>query len=250
MTDKFEYTSTRMLFHGHVDHLMGTCLDLVTVGETRDKMEEIWKSICAEAGRLDRMLNRFDTESEVSRINSSGGIRNSGMSSELRTLRLLAEEYKERTCGLFDIYDGDGKMDFGGFAKGYLMMKCREMMIENSVSCAFADFGRSSIFGIGRHPWGDCWKVSIINPYSGAEICEMDVSGMSLSTSGNSPSYSGHIRNPHTGKICEDRRMVTVLSVNPLDSEVLSTAFMVADRSMTEEIARNFPDISYEIHLL
>lgn len=250
MTDRFEYISASMLFHGHADHIMGTCLDIVVVGEPQEKMEALWRSICAEADCLDRMLNRFDPSSEVSSINSSCEISTVAMSPGLLALHVLAEEYKERTYGLFDIYDGQGKMDFGGFAKGYLMMRCRDMMIEESVSCAFADFGRSSIFSIGHHPWGDCWKVSIINPYTGAEICDIDVSGKSLSTSGNTPGYSGHIRNPLTGKTCDDRSMVTVLSENPLDSEVLSTAFMIADGNLREEIAGNFPDITYEIHSL
>lgn len=250
MTDNCRYIGAQKLFHGHVDRVMGTCLDIVTVGEDRCMMTDIWKSLCADADRLDGMLNRFDPESEVFRINSQHVVGCSSMSGELKGIVALAEEYRERTLGLFDVHDCNGRLDLGGFAKGYFLRLCRNMMLEHGVACAFADFGRSSIFGIGHHPYGDSWKVSIIDPYSGSAIKDIDVTDRSVSTSGNSPAYSGHIRNPKTGEFCNDRRMVTVTAADPLDSEVLSTVLMIAGPENRDEIVAGFDDVSYEIHLL
>ena len=61
------------------------------------------------------------------------------MSEELSEMVHLADEYYDKTNGLFDIVDGEGKLDFGGFAKGYFLKKCEEMLRSKDVSCAFVD---------------------------------------------------------------------------------------------------------------
>jgi thiamine biosynthesis lipoprotein len=164
------------------------------------------------------------------------------MSEDLSEMVRLADGYYDNTNGLFDIVDGEGKLDFGGFAKGYFLKKCEEMLRSKGVSCAFVDFGSSSILGIGKHPYGDSWKVGVVDPYTKMQVREVSLNNSSMSTSGNAPSYSGHIRDPRTGAPCHSRRLVTILSDNPLDAEVLSTVLMIAGDKEREIIMANFPE--------
>ena len=116
------------------------------------------------------------------------------------------------------------------------------MLRAKDVSCAFVDFGSSSILGIGKHPYGDSWKVGVVDPYTKMQVREISLNDCSMSTSGNAPSYSGHIRDPRTGAACQGRKLVTVISDNPLDAEVLSTVLMIAGDEEREQILGNFPE--------
>ena len=241
MKGSFEYIEDGQIFHGHIPHVMGTRLEVLTVGVSRDIMTSLWTKMHDKAFSLDRMLNRFDPSSEVSILNHSDNPLELEMSEELSDMVRLADVYYDRTNGLFDIVDGDGKIDFGGFAKGYYLKKCEEMLRAKGVTCAFVDFGGSSILGIGHHPYGDSWKVGVVDPYTRMKVREVSLVDRSMSTSGNAPAYSGHIRDPRTGESCQGKKLVTVLSDDPLDAEVLSTVLMIAGDDESKEIIENFP---------
>ena len=241
MKSSFEYIEEGQIFHGYIPRVMGTRLEVLTVGAPKEKMERLWEKISGKALSLDAMLNRFDPASEVSVLNHSDNPLELEMSDDLSEMVHLADEYYDKTDGLFDIVDGEGKLDFGGFAKGYFLKKCEEMLRAKEVTCAFVDFGSSSILGIGKHPYGDSWKVGVVDPYTKMQVREVSLNDASMSTSGNAPSYSGHIRDPRTGIPCQGRKLVTVLSDNPLDAEVLSTVLMIAGEEESEQILKNFP---------
>lgn len=67
-----------------------------------------------------------------------------------------------------------------------------------------------------------------------------------MSTSGNTPKYTGHIHNPSTGQAYSGSKLVSVVSTDPLDVEVLSTTFMLSDDSQIQQILSNFPEAHYE----
>ena len=220
MNSNFEYIEEGQIFHGYIPRVMGTRLEVLTIGVPKERMTRLWEKLSAKAIALDAMLNRFDPTSEVSILNHSDNPLELEMSEDLSEMVHLADEYYDKTNGLFDIVDGEGKLDFGGFAKGYFLKKCEEMLRSKDVSCAFVDFGSSSILGIGKHPYGDSWKVGVVDPYTRMQVREVSLIDCSMSTSGNAPSYSGHIRDPRTGASCQGRKLMTVLSDNALDAEV------------------------------
>lgn len=263
MNGTTEYSAPERLFHGHMPLVMGTKLDLISVGVGQDSMESVWKRLCSEASEMDALLNRFVDDSEVGRLNKASNIRNQSVSDSLMQVLKLSLEYRDRTSGLFDVACGrlseiqveeDGRvslfgnqLDFGGFAKGYFLRRCKEILAEHGVEDAFVDFGNSGILGIGRHPCGDCWKVGVVNPYTHAVISEVALYGQALSISGNSPAYSGHIVNPITGERMEGRKLVAVKAADALDAEVLSTALMIASEDSRDGILENFPGAEYKI---
>ena len=252
-----EYFSDRKVFHGFVPFVMGTKLDVLLVGPGRELAREVWEDLCVEVSRLDALLNRFDPSSELSQLNAaadSGPVR---PSEELLSLIRICEDYRVRTEGLFDITRGScgeglliepdgslclngGSLDFGGFAKGWFLRYGKERLLQAGIGTAYVDFGGSTILGLGHHPFGDCWRVRVTHPFTGAVLQDVDLVDRSLSTSGNRPGYSGHIVDPRTGRGVESRRIVTVVSEDPVDAEVLSTAAMVANEAETDVLRTHF----------
>ena len=252
-----EYFSDRKIFHGFVPFVMGTKLDALLVGPERAQALQVWEDLCAEVSRLDAMLNRFDPSSELSRLNAGADAGPVFPGAELLSLIRLCEDYRIKTGGLFDITRGTcgeglqfepdgslslngGSLDFGGFAKGWFLRYCKERLEAVGIGTAYVDFGGSTILGLGRHPFGDSWRVRVTHPYTGAVMQDVDLVDCALSTSGNRPGYSGHIVDPRSGRPVEARRIVTVVSEDPLEAEVLSTAAMVADEAELDGLRAHF----------
>ena len=242
-----EYIADGKIFHGEIPHVMGTRLEMLVVGMEEENVMALWERLHDLVFRLDRMLNRFDPESEVSVINLSDNPDQMPKSAALEEVVSLAERYNERTSGLFDVTDGNGKYDFGGFGKGYFLKKCEAEMRSSGVECAFVDFGNSSILCIGHHPYGDAWPIGIVDPYTRMTVKDILLADASVSTSGNTPKYNGHIRNPLTGEVSRGRHLVTVVADDPLDVEVLSTVLMIAPEDIRQSLMSEFPEARIEI---
>ena len=58
------------MFHGFIPHIMGTRFDILLIHSDIDRLNTLWADIAYELERLDKILNRFDPHSEVSKINS------------------------------------------------------------------------------------------------------------------------------------------------------------------------------------
>lgn len=249
LDSEHEYFREGQVFHGFVPLIMGTRLEVLMAGVEEGLCGKLWESMCAVAERLQSLMNRFDPGSEVSRINSAG---EAILSPEMSGIISICEHFRKSTGGLFDIGRGTidwenafdeghscislhgGNLDFGGIGKGYLLKEYRKMLLDAGVATAYIDFGGSSIMALGHHPYGNCWKVGVMDPYSGAKIREIELVDMSMSTSGNQPGYEGHITDPRNGLPVTGRRLVTILSPDPLTAEIASTAAMIADE---EDIA-------------
>lgn len=245
MKTQSTYYASNSMFQGSATEVMGTKLDVLIVGLAERKAYSVWSDITSLIKSLDKTFNRFDPESEVSRLNASDV--DIETSDTFKDALNLCETYFILTKNLFDITRGGREdLDFGGFAKGYALRQIAVILKNSRVKDAFVNFGNSSILAVGKHPYGDCWKVGLTNPYSDDVIKEFELRNCSLSTSGNSPEYSGHIINPLTRKADESRRLSTVVAKDPLDAEILSTVFLIASESQRKEILLNFPGVTFE----
>lgn len=260
MTDDFQYYELNSLSHGALNNIMGTKIDVVIYDIDKNLAVDNWKHIKTELEYLDKMMNRFDSESEISKINQHAFNEPVAISKELWFVLHKCYEYYEKTLGFFDITLSDFskvilcehnysvafispkiKLDLGAYAKGYALQKIQEQLKHKNIHNAFISFGNSSILGIGHHPYGDSWKVSIENPYKHNDIFgEISIKDSSLSTSGNTPGYSNHIVNPKTGIKNNERKLVCVLAKEPVEAEVLSTTLTIANKEERVEIIRNF----------
>lgn len=251
-----EYYSPRRLFHSFAPRIMGTKLEFIMTGPSEEESERIWAKLLSEAQALESLLSRFDGSSEVSALNSISQAGEVFPSHELLEIIADAEGYRMLTGGLFDVTLGTskpslflsgrgvdlrgGSLDFGGYAKGLLCRRAKALLSgEPAVESAYLDFGGSSITTIGTHPFGDCWKVSVCDPFSGRMLKEVELRGSSLSVSGSQPHYEGHIKDPRTGRIIEGRCLVICEALDPLDAEVGSTAAVVSGGEKLEFLQKN-----------
>ncbi len=263
-----KYYVSESMFHGFIPHIMGTRFDILVIHPDTDRINRIWLTLTDELERLDKMLNRFDAHSEIARINSRLSTTPICISEELEEILCLCRYYYEKTFHLFDITLKDFSclqhadklniysttsplsLDLGGFAKGYALKKIRHLLLQEDIEHAFIDFGNSSILGMGHHPYGDCWKVSLLNPYTQMPLGEFKLRNEALSTSGNTFRYSGHIINPTTGVYNGQRQTATIVATDPLDAEVLSTVWMIASETEQKEISKNFDNVKGTLYML
>lgn len=269
MSDKFQYYDESFMAHGSIPIVMGTRFDLVMLGKNKTVSATIWKRIVAELQRLDKMLNRFDSKSEISFINTKAYNEAITPSEEVWNILNDCKRYHKITTGLFDITLNDFSqlyfneksrtiqfksldisLDLGGYAKGYALERIKIILDENEVDQAFVDFGNSSILGIGHHPYGQSWQVSIPNPFKREEVLGIiDLIDNYLSMSGNSPTHTAHIINPTTKEFNNDKKVVSIISKNAVEAEILSTVLMVAPDNIIETL-RDQLEFDFKIYYL
>ena len=261
-----KYYKDEAMFHGFIPHIMGTRFDILLIHSDAERLNGLWTHIINELERLDKILNRFDPHSEVFGINKHALQSYIQISKELEKILQLCQYYYENTFHLFDItlkdfskiqihdhqrisfMSPDISLDFGGFAKGYALKKIKRLIEQEDVNHAFVNFGNSSILGMGHHPYGDSWKVSFLNPYNQSLLNEFDLENTTLSTSGNPIHYTGHIMNPITGLFNEQRKASSIISTDPLEAEILSTVWMIANKEEQLLLTENFKNIQATIY--
>jgi len=241
-------------------------MDAVMIGD-ESRLSKVWSQIMTETERLHRMLNRFDPASDISRINREAALHPVELNDELWHILTDAKKYHRQTLGYFDIslHDyhqvilnddrrsvmfakEDISLDLGGYAKGYAIERIREVFFREGVTQALVNFGNSSFLAVGSHPHGNYWSVGIENPLQPGQylkICEL--CNQTLSVSGNSSLHTGHIMNPHSGTYSIERKMVSAISDNAVEDEVITTALMVADEVTVSSIKKTFENIVIDI---
>ena len=76
--------------------------------------------------------------------------------------------------------------------------------------------------------------------YTGKILKVFDLKDMCMSTSGNTPHYTGHIVDPRTGRPDSSTRTSVIIARDALDAEVLSTVWLIAGDTAGKDIASGF----------
>ena len=237
MTEKHEYYPDSSLFSASLEKVMGTRFFILLLGKEERQASELWEEVRSILESGDSVFNRFSSESEVSKVNAQLKERGEAILSDVLA-RSVADcvEFRRRTSRLFDITK-DSKKE--------LTIKGNVLRAEG----AELDFGGSSICALGSHPAGDCWSVDLNSPRTGMYLNTFSLRDSSLSTSGNTPAYSGHIVNPITGEANNRNMMVSVEGKDPLVCEVLSTAYMLChSEELREGMRREFGDYVFNAY--
>ena len=247
-----EYVEQQRAFYALHPDIMGTRFEIIMYDADRALAEALWQRVVARLEAWHAMFNRFDRESELSRLNDCNDTQWHAVSEELADVLVLCRDYWLKTEHLFDItrrdmslveivrkLSADVTLDLGGFAKGYALLRVREMLTEEGIGRAIVDFGHSTIMTIGRNGDED-WVIGLPSPYDGREVARFALNDQTLSTSGNTPAYAGHIVNPQSGERNNDRALSCIVAANPLDAEVLSTVQMIASEEQMDSVVANF----------
>lgn len=256
----FNFYESSNLFHGSLMHAMGTRLDVIIVGADKNISMMCWERIMDEVFRLSQLFNKFDKESELYAVNLKANDVAYKVSDELWSVLLDCKRYHNMTSGYFDVSlkdynkvvldvkrqtvyfeDDEIQLDLGAYAKGYALEKIRDILLSFHIHCALINFGNSSVLALGTHPYGDYWPIGIEDPYNPqVTLGVVELRDNTLSTSGNMPSHTKHIFNPHTGIYTEVRKIVSVKTANAVDSEVLSTTLMILPDELVKTVLSNF----------
>ncbi len=265
---------------------MGTRMDIVFAGLEPALCDHVMSNIRAELERLEQKLSIHTSASELSVINATAYPGPVGLDKEFSHIFREVEILHRETGGYFDItmkpvFDhvvGQGKelpedmaervgmdklvidgewisfrnrgviIDPGGFGKGYAVQRILKILESEGIDRALISFGESLIYGLGTHPYGNSWKVSV-PAGDREEQVRFELINESLSTSGNSLNNqkkfanSGHIVNPVTLQISSELGLVSVKSKDPLRAEVFSTALFSAGELQSEQICKGKPDL-------
>jgi len=164
--------------HTRIDLIMHTSdktIDLTGIAEKAEK----------ETGRIETFANRFDEHSELSHINQNAFTQAVPVSKELFTMLTRCQQFHRQSLGYFDIsinsankltegmkylevdteaqsvrfQHEDLKLDLSGYLKGYALGKVVGLLKPGGIGNALINFGNSSVYALGNHPFGKGWKI-------------------------------------------------------------------------------------------
>lgn len=229
--------------------LLFICPDAVKARHLCEMAEREVKSQSAE-------FDRHDPDSPTAMLNASEGRVSVG--EDLFFALELCEKFRSLTGGYFDIaalspdrsrpaYElfpgtheaamaGKGHLvDFGGFAKGFALESVRNIFSAEGITDGLLNFGNSSVVGMGKHPFGPCWRV---RSEEGGRSFDLVDSAFSLS--GRSRSGKDHIIDPHRQGPASAGPWVAVTGRSALVCEILSTALYAAPAAGRDIILKSF----------
>jgi len=147
------------------------------------------------------------------------------------TRRELAAAMEASGPGAFRLEDGrgmrnvpEGWVDAGAFGKGFALRSLAEKVDAGRVHRMLVDLGGQ----IWAHaPRGEPWTVRVAHPgLRDRSVARLSVHEVSVATSGMSE-RPDHLLDPRTGRPAPAWGSVTVVSPDPMEADVLSTALYV-----------------------
>ena len=85
--------------HFHSDHILGTSLDVVVQGASKQEAKRAVDAIQQEISQLDQVLSTWRDDSEISALNNN---KQGKVSAELFEVIAACENWRDKTCGAFD----------------------------------------------------------------------------------------------------------------------------------------------------
>jgi len=218
---------------------MGTVLRVIVNGPNAPARAD---EAVAEVKRLEKLFNRFDTESEVSQINQNAGRKAVRVSTDTFNCIKTAKNISRLSHGAFDITLGNdrelilrdssyevylrkkgARLDLGGIGKGYAVESARKRLLKSGAKSGMINM-RSSIAVFGEINY----KIGILHPREKDKLLgAVNIgSGESLSTSGDYE-RGKHILDPKSEGPATKCQGVTVLGRDAAETDALSTAVFV-----------------------
>ncbi len=239
---------------------MFTRIDLVLISViSRNDLEAIAQVIETEIRRIESYANKFNPESELSRINRLAGSQEVIVTEEMMRILAECEMLNKRTLGFFDISAGseihgltvkyllntdkstikfahsDVKIDLSGYIKGFALRNVSEILNISNITDALINIGNSSVFAKGNHPFGEGWKIQIPDVFTEWILCNE-----CLTTSGNKPHTNWPIVMPDSGMQGTRDLPVSVITADGAEGEAVAKAVYLASENEVKKILDEF----------
>ncbi|HHJ11007.1 MAG TPA: FAD:protein FMN transferase [Bacteroidetes bacterium] len=152
----------------------------------------------------------------------------------------------------------DTGIDPGAFGKGLALREAGNFLKNEGLENALLSFGGSSILGVGKHPHGPHWPVGITHifaPYRNVYVFPLHDAALSSSGASLQRKPAGKeeylpVFHPRTGMPVTGWKTVSVMTKDPLEAEILSTAFLVANETERDDILKTFAGISQSVEII
>lgn len=126
------------------------------------------------------------------------------------------------------------RIGFGGIGKGYAAEMAKKVMIAAGVESGVVN-ASGDLTTWGTQPNGEKWTIGIVHPeYSNQVFSYMNVSGLSVATSGNYEKFImidgkkySHTINPKTGLPVTGIKSVTIVTTNAEIADAMATPVMI-----------------------
>jgi FAD:protein FMN transferase len=152
-------------------------------------------------------------------------------------------------------FDSEGVMlDLGAIGKGYAIDRAAETLREAGITSALLHGGTSTVYGLGKPPGGDAWKVAIESPprkgLTPQLLATVPLQDQALSVSavwGRSFEHEGktfgHVLDPRSGRPVSNAVLAAVVLPSATETDALSTALLVLGADGHEKIAQLRPQM-------
>ncbi len=204
---------------------MPVTLEIVDPSVSEDVFEQVFRYF----EYVDEKFSTYKENSEISRFNR-GQLAPEEVSDDMRTVFKLAEEFKQKTDGYFDI-QRDGSCDPSGLVKGWAVFNAAEIVRQSGFENYYVEAG-GDFQAAGKNAQGQEWRVGIRSPFKPDEIVKvLAVSGRGVATSGT---YlrGQHIYNPKApGEQIADIVSLTVIGPDVYQADCYATAAFAMGRN-------------------
>lgn len=197
---------------------MPVTVEVVDSGVTAELFEKVYSYFEA----IDQRFSTYKENSEISQINRHE-LALKKTSQDMRTVFALAEQYRLKTGGYFDIRN-DGMYDPSGLVKGWAIFNAAEFVRQEGFENFYVEAG-GDFQAVGKNSQGQNWRVGIRNPFQIEEIVKvLSVSDVGVATSGN---YirGQHIYDPYHREVpLLDAASITVIGPDICSADCYATA--------------------------
>jgi thiamine biosynthesis lipoprotein len=256
--------------HHRCVEAMGTRFDVFLGGQDEEHLEAVAVAILEEVVRLDGVFSRFDSRSEIARVNREAEDSPVRVDHEVFALLARCEQARETTEGYFDVTvlsasesPGPGMrlnaesrtvqitrpgafIDLGGVGKGYALDRGHEIMQRFNVQTGLLQGGTSSVLAVGD----GAWPIDLRHPQSPNLIAgRIELTGQALSCSAarHAGQLSSDIINPLTGEALAGQDACVVLAANATDAEGFSTGLLAMGRERARQFLKSHPDLEANV---
>ena len=214
-----------------VEHVMGTTVSI-------DVRAPLVSDDAIEAAiewlhDVDRRFSPFRPDSEVSRV-GAGTIAFEEASPDVRAMFTLASDLRERTGGYFDPagHRADRRPDPTGVVKGWAVDEA-VLILRLAGARNLQVVAGGDLVALGEPEPGRPWRIGIRHPGDASSVaCVLQVRDLAVATSGLYE-RGGHIVDPHTGRVPDGLRSLTVIGPGLALTDAFATAgFAMGERGI------------------
>lgn len=247
--------------------LLGTIVEIGVHGEEDRCFQEVISKAFQKIERIERLMSRFDGDSEVSKINRLNVGDELTVSSDLMRVLKISCEISTLSGGIFNIspqsvVDGDvlklygnerikrvrnGLIDLGGIAKGYAVDQAIEYLKRTNVASAHVNAGGDV------RAFGQPHEIFVRHPSEpNKSVASVSLHNNALATSANydeeiNADQSGIIVYPKTGQRATAGVSVSVMAPTCMVADAL-TKCMLMLKEKVDPLLHQFDARGFLVH--